>query len=78
MAIICVDMQNEFVLPSGKLFVKEAPSCVPHCQKLIEFAKSKGAPVFWVIREHDKSGGTTQQLRLLKNTHMRIISTHCS
>jgi nicotinamidase-related amidase len=59
-AVLCVDMQNDFVLPGGKLFVQEAPACVPHCQRLIDGAREKGAPVFWIIREHDSSGATTR------------------
>ena len=55
-AVLCVDMQNDFVLPTGKLFVNEAPDCIPHCQRLIEVLRERGAAVFWVIREHDPSG----------------------
>jgi nicotinamidase-related amidase len=55
-AILCIDMQNDFCLPTGKLFVAEASTCIPHCANLISFARQRQVPVFWIIREHDASG----------------------
>lgn len=77
-AVLCVDMQNDFVLPTGKLFVKEAPSCIPHCQKLIESARARGAAVFWVIREHDPSGAapTLQLISLTQSIAPAAFTDH--
>ncbi|NJM24640.1 MAG: isochorismatase family protein [Bacteroidia bacterium] len=77
-AVLCIDMQNDFVLPTGKLFVKEAPSCIQYCQTLIECARQKGAPVFWVIREHDPSGATfTSSLAPSYGLHSTSCCCYC-
>lgn len=56
-ALLCIDMQNDFVLPGAVLCVKEGINCVPFVINAVEVAHSSGIPVVWVIREHHRSGG---------------------
>ncbi|KAG2453927.1 hypothetical protein HYH02_002130 [Chlamydomonas schloesseri] len=55
-AIICIDMQNDFLLPSSPLCVKCGMACLPKVQDALAAARAKSLPVIWVIREHDPSG----------------------
>mmetsp|Transcript_18508 Transcript_18508/g.39752 ORF Transcript_18508/g.39752 Transcript_18508/m.39752 type:complete len:189 (+) Transcript_18508:93-659(+) len=55
-AIICIDMQNDFLLPESPLCVKGGLGCLPKVKEAIAAARAKHVPVFWVIREHDPSG----------------------
>ncbi|GAX82732.1 hypothetical protein CEUSTIGMA_g10158.t1 [Chlamydomonas eustigma] len=55
-ALICIDMQRDFLAPESPLCVKEGLACLPHVQKAISNARAKGLQVFWVKREHDPSG----------------------
>lgn len=55
-ALLCIDMQNDFVLPDAVLCVKGGIACVPHVMKAVETARVYGVPVIWVIREHHASG----------------------
>ncbi|KAG2434110.1 hypothetical protein HXX76_007837 [Chlamydomonas incerta] len=55
-AVICIDMQNDFLLPSSPLCVKCGIACLPRVQDAIVAARAKSLPIIWVIREHDPSG----------------------
>lgn len=55
-ALLCIDMQNDFVLPDAPLRVQCAMECLPHCKHAIAEARRAGIPVVWVIREHDSQG----------------------
>lgn len=55
-AIVVIDMQNDFVQPGAVLNVAGAQATIPTIQELIKFGRSKGWPIIYVIREHDASG----------------------
>eukprot|EP00983_Pelagomonas_calceolata_P001859 61765-Pelagomonas_calceolata.AAC.3 len=58
-------LQNDFCSPSSPLCVAGAMSCLPRVHKAVEAARSHSIPVFWVIREHDPSGGMHTWKRLI-------------
>ena len=55
-AILVIDMQNDFVLPGAVLNVAGAQATIPAIQELIQLGRSKGWHIIHVIREHDASG----------------------
>ncbi|MBR4436378.1 MAG: cysteine hydrolase [Spirochaetia bacterium] len=55
-AVLVIDMQNDFVLPGAVLNVAGAQATIPTIQELIKFGRSKGWHIIYVIREHNASG----------------------
>jgi len=55
-ALLCIDMQNDFCLPDAILCVKGAMGCLPKVMEAVNKARSKKVPVIWVVREHHPSG----------------------
>lgn len=55
-AIIVIDMQNDFVDPKGVLCVAGAQATIPAIQDLISYGRSKGWKVVYIVREHRTSG----------------------
>ena len=55
-AVLVIDMQNDFVLPGAVLNVAGAQATIPAIQELIKFGRSKGWQIIHIIREHDASG----------------------
>lgn len=55
-AILVIDMQNDFVDPKGKLCVAGAKATIPAINKLIAYGRSKNWKVVWVTRDHRSSG----------------------
>lgn len=55
-AILVIDMQNDFVLPGAILCVDGAYQTIPAIQDLLAHGRSKGWNIVHVIREHDASG----------------------
>lgn len=53
-ALIVVDMQRDFVEPTGKLPVPTAPQTVPVIRKLLQQARSAGVRVFYTLDTHLK------------------------
>jgi nicotinamidase-related amidase len=51
-AIIIVDMQNDFVKPEGKLVVPAARNTVPHLRSLLKSARSLGVPIAYTQDTH--------------------------
>lgn len=62
-ALLVIDMQNDFVLPGGPLYVKGGAAIVPAVKQAVSFAREKGALIVWVIREHHKSGRDVECFR---------------
>lgn len=52
-ALIVVDMQNDFVKPSGALVVEQAKETIPAVQRLLELARRSGMAVFYTQDTHD-------------------------
>ncbi len=63
MALLIIDMQNEFVDPQGKLFVAGAPETVPRLAELLKAFRAAGRPVFFVVREHRPDGSDVESVR---------------
>lgn len=55
-AILVIDMQNDFVDPKGKLCVDGAKATIPAIQELIKYGRGKNWKVVWVTRDHRASG----------------------
>ena len=55
-AILVIDMQNDFVKPGAVLCVDGALKTIPDINKLIEYGRSKNWKVIWIMRAHDPSG----------------------
>ena len=55
-AILVIDMQNDFVDPKGKLCVAGAKATIPDIQKLLAYGRTKNWKIVWVIRPHRSSG----------------------
>lgn len=55
-ALIVIDMQNDFCLPSADLFVGDAPRAIPHVVEAVAGFRAAGVPVVWVLRRHRADG----------------------
>jgi nicotinamidase-related amidase len=51
-AVVVVDMQNDFVRPDGALPVPGAPETVPRIRALLDWARRRGAAVFYTQDTH--------------------------
>jgi len=69
-ALICIDMQNDFLLPESPLCVKCGMACLPKVQEAVAKARANSVPIFWVIREHEPTGTDIEYTRrhLLEGT----------
>lgn len=55
-AILVIDMQNDFVDPKGKLCVDGAKATIPAINDLIAYGRSQNWKVVWITRDHRTSG----------------------
>ena len=62
-ALIVVDMQNDFCLPSSRLFVAGAATAVDGVQRAVADFRAAGAPVIWVVRHHRPGGEDVDHAR---------------
>ena len=62
-ALLCIDMQNDFLLPDSPLCVRGGMACLPKVKEAISFARQKSIPVIWVIREHHPDGNDVERFR---------------
>lgn len=62
-ALICIDMQNDFCLPTAPLCVQGAMECLPNVEKAVAHARSTSIPIIWVIREHHPTGCDVETFR---------------
>lgn len=62
-ALVCIDMQNDFCLPTGPLCVRGAMACLPRVEEAIDHARKHSIPIIWVIREHHPSGCDVEAFR---------------
>lgn len=53
-AIVIIDMQNDFVRPTGKLPVDGAEAIIPTIQKIIRYAREKGGLIIYTVDQHSK------------------------
>ncbi len=47
-AILVIDMLNEYLDPKGKVYCKECRRIIPNIRRLIEFGRGKGIPIIYV------------------------------
>jgi len=62
-ALLVIDMQEDFVLPEGPLFVAGAPATVPALARLLDLGRARGWAVFHVLREHAPDGSDAEITR---------------
>lgn len=51
-AILIIDMLNEYLDSKGKIYCKEGREIIPNIKKLIEFGHKKGFPIVYVNTSH--------------------------
>ena len=52
MVFVDIDTQEDFMLPSGKLYVSGAEKIIPNLERLREFAEEHGVPVITSVDAH--------------------------
>ena len=62
-ALVIIDMQNDFVLPEAPLCVKGAQATVPTIRELLDRARAEGWRVIHVIRQHRRDGSDVEIVR---------------
>lgn len=62
-ALIIIDMQKDFVLPSSPACVAGAEGSVPTIANLLRQARGWGWPVFHVVRQHAPDGSDAEPYR---------------
>ena len=62
-ALIVIDMQNDSVLPGAPACVKGAFETIPRIRKLLDFFRTKGLPVFHIVREYRSDGSDIEITR---------------
>jgi nicotinamidase-related amidase len=68
-ALIIVDMQNDFVLPDAPQCVKGAVSIILNIQKVLDIFREKTLPVFHVYREYRADGSDIEKTRFEDFVH---------
>ena len=54
-ALLVIDMQNGFLHPSSPLYIAGAQATVPACQRVIDHARKRRIPVFFITRFYDEN-----------------------
>ena len=62
-ALVVIDMENAFIDPASPLCIKNAMTTVPSCGKVIEKARERKIPVFFVNRIYRKNGSDVEFTR---------------
>lgn len=62
-ALVVIDMENAFIDPTSPLCIKNALATVPVCGKVIEKARERKIPVFFVNRVYRKNGSDVEFAR---------------
>ncbi len=62
-ALLVVDMQADFCMPSGALCVKGAMGCLARVVDAVEEARAAGMKIIWVVREHEPDGSDVELFR---------------
>ena len=62
-ALVVIDMENAFIDPTSPLCIKNALATVPTCGKVIEKARDRKIPVFFVNRIYRKNGSDVEFTR---------------
>lgn len=62
-ALIIIDMQNDFVLPSSPFHVAGAQATIPSVRKLLDIARSREWSVIHVVREYRRDASDVERPR---------------
>ena len=62
-ALLIVDMQNDFVLPSAPLCVAGAMAIIPNLKKVLLHYRGCALPVFYIVREYRADGSDIEAAR---------------
>jgi Amidases related to nicotinamidase len=54
LAVLVIDVQNEFVDPKGSLYCEGGPDIIPQVNRITEAARKAGAPVIFTQEFHRK------------------------
>jgi nicotinamidase-related amidase len=63
-ALLIVDMQNDFVLPTAPACVAGAMATLPRLREVLEHFRKNGWPVFHIVREYRADGSDVEYCRL--------------
>ena len=63
-ALVVIDMQNDFCDPAARLFVAGAPEIVGNVGEVMRCFRAAGAPVIVVLRQHRSTGLDVDHTRL--------------
>ena len=64
-ALLVIDMQNDFCLPTADLFVAGAPAIANTVARAVDGFRAAGLPVVWVTRRHRPDGSDVDRSRRL-------------
>ncbi|MDX9833852.1 MAG: isochorismatase family cysteine hydrolase [Desulfobulbus sp.] len=64
MALIIIDMQNDFALPGAPMCVAGAMAVLPNIKQVLAHFRKKSLPVFHVVREYRADGSDIEGTRL--------------
>ena len=62
-ALVVIDMENAFISEESPLCIKQAAASVPACGRVIQKARERGIPVFFVNRIYRKNGSDVEFTR---------------
>ena len=80
-ALLIIDMQNDFVLPGAPACINGAHKTVPFIKKILEYFRADNLPVFYAIREYRADGSDIEAFRrqgFLTNQKYVLPGTHGS
>lgn len=63
MALLVIDMQNDFIFPGSPMHVAGGEAIVPNVIRAVSVARKRGFLVIWVVREHDPLGRDVELFR---------------
>ena len=63
-ALIIIDMQNDFILPGSLAYVRNAEKTIPKIKEVLQFFREKNLPIFHIIREYFKDGSNVENFRV--------------
>ena len=62
-ALLIIDMQNDFVVGNAHCKVQEAVHSLPVMRQTLDFFRSRGLPVFHIIRSYEEDGSNAEVTR---------------
>ena len=76
-ALLLIDMQNDFVLNGKPLQVQRAGIIIPHIRAVLDHFRSRGLPIFHVVRVHHPDGSDVEIMRqeIFKKTPFAVEGT---